>query len=213
MLSARDVPKRFWPEAVNWATYVMNISPTFTVQDMTPEEAWSGLKPSVHHFRVFGCLAHVHIPDVHRKKLDGKSIKCVLLGVSEESKAYKLYNPSEKRIIVSRDVIFEELKSWNWNKKTHSNSINHDIDIEEDSDIEAQDNQQVTAHENQPVDGEIDMDTSQTSEESNEESENDNDNILPPRTRQPPGYLRDYDTNTGEEGNMIHHFALFSSNE
>ncbi|MCI87962.1 retrovirus-related pol polyprotein from transposon tnt 1-94, partial [Trifolium medium] len=47
---------------------------------MTPEEAWSGVKPSVHHFRVFGCLAHTHVPDVHRKKLDGRSIKCVLLG-------------------------------------------------------------------------------------------------------------------------------------
>ncbi|PNX64970.1 retrovirus-related Pol polyprotein from transposon TNT 1-94, partial [Trifolium pratense] len=47
---------------------------------MTPEEAWSGRKPSVNHFRVFGCLAHVHIPDSQRKKLDSKSKKCVLLG-------------------------------------------------------------------------------------------------------------------------------------
>jgi hypothetical protein len=113
MMSARGVPKRFWPEAVNWATYVMNRSPTFAVQDITPEEAWSGSKPSVHHFRVFGCLAHVHIPDVHRKKLDGKSIKCILLGLSEESKAYKLYNPLEKKILISRDVVFEEMKCWN----------------------------------------------------------------------------------------------------
>ncbi|GAU36464.1 hypothetical protein TSUD_166300 [Trifolium subterraneum] len=42
MISARNVPKRFWPEAVNWATYVMNRSPTHVVQDVTPEEAWSG---------------------------------------------------------------------------------------------------------------------------------------------------------------------------
>jgi transposase InsO family protein len=110
MIVARGVPKTFWPEAVKWAAYVMNRCPTFAVKDMTPEEAWSGSKPSVHHFRVFGCLAHVHVPDVHRKKLDGKSIKCVLLGVSEESKAYKLFEPVEKRIIVSRDVIFEESK-------------------------------------------------------------------------------------------------------
>jgi transposase InsO family protein len=39
MLSARDVPKRFWPEAVKWGTYVMNRCPTFVVKDITPEEA------------------------------------------------------------------------------------------------------------------------------------------------------------------------------
>lgn len=64
----------------------------------------------MHHFRIFGCLAHVHVPDVHRRKLDNKSIKCVLLSISEESEAYKLYNPIERKIIVIRDVIFEESK-------------------------------------------------------------------------------------------------------
>ncbi|GAU44523.1 hypothetical protein TSUD_82300 [Trifolium subterraneum] len=57
-----------------------NISPTLAVKDITPEEAWSGSRPSVHHFRIFGCLEHVHIPDAHRTKLDGKSITCVHLG-------------------------------------------------------------------------------------------------------------------------------------
>ncbi|MCI16981.1 retrovirus-related pol polyprotein from transposon tnt 1-94, partial [Trifolium medium] len=84
IISARSIPKKFWPEAVKWVTYVMNRCPTHAVKDLTPEEAWSGVKPFVHHFRVFGCLAHVHIPDVHRKKLDSKSIACVLLGESEE---------------------------------------------------------------------------------------------------------------------------------
>jgi hypothetical protein len=48
------------------------------------------------------------VPDAQRKKLDVKSIKCVFLGVSEESKAYRLYNPVTKKIIISRDVIFVE---------------------------------------------------------------------------------------------------------
>ncbi|PNY16189.1 putative CC-NBS-LRR resistance protein [Trifolium pratense] len=59
MISARGVPKRFWPEAVKWAAYVMNRSPTLSVKDVTPEEAWSGKKPSVHHFKTFGCIGHV----------------------------------------------------------------------------------------------------------------------------------------------------------
>ena len=83
LLAGRDVPKLFWLEAVKWATYVLNRSPTLSAKDITPEEAWSDKKPSVKHFRVFGCITYVHIPDVHRKKLDNKSIKCVHLDVSE----------------------------------------------------------------------------------------------------------------------------------
>lgn len=41
-------------------------------------------------------------------KLDDKSVKCVLLGVSEELKAYTLFDPNTKKIIVRRDVIFNE---------------------------------------------------------------------------------------------------------
>jgi hypothetical protein len=92
-LSGKEVPKEFWPEAINWSIYVLNRSPTLAVKDVTPEEAWSGIKPCVDHFHVFGCVAHVHMPDSKKKKLDNKSFRCVLLGVSEESKAYRLYDP------------------------------------------------------------------------------------------------------------------------
>ena len=83
---------------------------------MTLEEAWSGVKPSVEHFRVFGCISHVHVLDIKRTKLEDKSFTCVLLGVSEESKAYRLYDPIAKKIVISRDVVFEEDKSWDWDK-------------------------------------------------------------------------------------------------
>ena len=68
MLSGKEVPKEFWPEAINWSIYVLNRSPTLAVKDITPEEAWSGIKPCVDHFRVFGCVAHVHMPDSKKKK-------------------------------------------------------------------------------------------------------------------------------------------------
>jgi len=63
MLYEKNIPKTFWPEAVNWVVHILNRCPTIAIKNKTPEEAWSGLKPSVGYFRVFGCLAHVHIPD------------------------------------------------------------------------------------------------------------------------------------------------------
>lgn len=51
---------------------------------------------------------------VQRIKLDNQSSICVFLGVNEESKGYRLYNPITKKVVVSRDVIFEKDKQWDW---------------------------------------------------------------------------------------------------
>ena len=65
----------------------------------------------VEYFRIFGCVALVHVPDQRRSKLDDKSRKCVFLRVSDESKAWRLYDPVSKKIIVNKDVVFEEEES------------------------------------------------------------------------------------------------------
>ncbi|CAL9000240.1 unnamed protein product [Prunus brigantina] len=80
MLDEKKIPKLFWPEAVNWTVHVLNRSPIFAVKNKTPEEAWSGYKPSVDHFRIFGCISHVHVLDSRRIKLDDKSLKCIFFG-------------------------------------------------------------------------------------------------------------------------------------
>ncbi|CAL2226145.1 unnamed protein product [Prunus armeniaca] len=127
MLAEKKIPKLFWPEAVNWTMHVLNRSPTFAVKNKTPEEAWSGYKPSVDHFRIFGCISHVHVPDSRRIKLDDKSLKCIFFGVSEESKAYRLFDPVSQKVIVSRDVVFNENQSWNWDE-SHEEAILADLE-------------------------------------------------------------------------------------
>lgn len=77
--------KTLWPEAVNLVVHVLNRSPTLVVKDKTPEETKSGVKSLVQYFRIFGCTSYVHVPYSTRTKLDGKSLWCVLLGLSEES--------------------------------------------------------------------------------------------------------------------------------
>ena len=111
MLIERRVPYAFWHETVNWTVYLFNRSPTLAVKDKTPEEAWENRTPSVQHLKVFRCIGYVHNNDQKRKKLDNKSVKCVHLGMSKESKAYRMYNPVTKKILVSRDVVFDENES------------------------------------------------------------------------------------------------------
>ena len=37
------------------------------------------------------------------------------LGVSEEYKAYKVFNPLTKKVVTSKDVVFDEENTWDWN--------------------------------------------------------------------------------------------------
>ncbi|RVW22917.1 Retrovirus-related Pol polyprotein from transposon RE2 [Vitis vinifera] len=90
---------------------------------MTPEEAWSGRKPTVDHFRIFGCIAYAHIPNEKMRKPENKGEKCIFLGVSDKSKAYKLYNPNTMKIVISCDVTI----GVKWFYKTKLNE-NGDVD-------------------------------------------------------------------------------------
>ena len=47
-----------------------------------------------------------------RRKLNDKSQKCIFVGYSEESKAYRFYNPITKKYVTSRDVVFKEEETW-----------------------------------------------------------------------------------------------------
>jgi hypothetical protein len=101
------------------AVYVKNVSPTRALDRKlggTPYEAWHGKQPDVKHLRVFGCLK--------RTKLDYKSKAHIFIGYSLTSKAYRLYDPITKKLVVSRDVIFRE-------QARYSPSIQEEIDLQE----------------------------------------------------------------------------------
>jgi transposase InsO family protein len=113
MLFEKGLPKAFWPEAVNTAVYLMNRCPTKAIWKKTPFEAWSGRTPSVNHLKVFGCVCYAQIPKQKRTKLEETSEKCVFIGYSSMSKGYRLYNLKTNKVIISRDVVFDEKAFWN----------------------------------------------------------------------------------------------------
>jgi len=84
---------------------------------MTPKARWRKQTLAVDYFRIFGCIAYAHVPDQKRKKLVDKGVKCVFIGISDQSKAYKLYDPITKKIIISRNVIFDEEQFWPWSEE------------------------------------------------------------------------------------------------
>lgn len=108
MIHASHINIRFWGEAIMCATYVLNRTGTRTLDNKTPFEAWHKVKPSVSHLRIFGCDAYVHVPKALRKKLEPKSRKGLMMGYSETSKAYRIWDIDSRKIVEARDVLFNE---------------------------------------------------------------------------------------------------------
>ena len=120
MLKAMRVPAKFWGEVVLTAVYVLNRSPTKSLNNMTPFEAWHKRKPKVSHLRTFGCVAHVKHVGPGLNKLSDRSSKMVFIGYESGTKEHELYDPSVGRLVISRDIIFEENQAWDWTNAASS---------------------------------------------------------------------------------------------
>ncbi|KAG8472564.1 hypothetical protein CXB51_034519 [Gossypium anomalum] len=55
--------------------------------------------------KIFGCLAYTHVDN---GKLEPRSIKCVFLGYKAGVNGHKLWCPENRKVVISRDVVFDE---------------------------------------------------------------------------------------------------------
>ncbi|MCH81779.1 hypothetical protein A2U01_0002571 [Trifolium medium] len=127
MLKQKNMPHKFWGEAVNTAAYILNKCPTKKLKLKVPEEAWSSRKPSVKHLKVFGSLCYNHVPDVKRSKLDDKSETMIFIGYHPTG-AYKLFNPITNKVVISRDVKVIDSEAWDWDNGQKC-SVNHNHSV------------------------------------------------------------------------------------
>jgi hypothetical protein len=58
--------------------------------------------------RIFGYPVYIHVPVEKRTKLEPSGKKGIFVGYSETSKAYRIFIPTQRKIIVSKDVKFDE---------------------------------------------------------------------------------------------------------
>ena len=105
MLSNSGLDRRVWAEAASTACYLINRSPCITLGKKTPIEIWSGSPADYSQLRVFCCTAYAHIDN---GKLEPRATKCIFLGYQPGVKGYKLWNPQTHKVVLSRNVIFNE---------------------------------------------------------------------------------------------------------
>jgi hypothetical protein len=100
------IDKVMWEEAAHHAVYLLNITPSRSLGNITPHEDGYGVVPDVSKLRVFGCVAFATLP--HPKKLDDKAVRATNLGHIGYRK-YRLLLPGpEYKIFVATSVKFDE---------------------------------------------------------------------------------------------------------
>ncbi|WVZ58992.1 hypothetical protein U9M48_009202 [Paspalum notatum var. saurae] len=92
MLKAKGMPAAFWGEAVMTAVYILNRASTKALDV---------------------ALAQARLTKPGLSKLEDRR-PMMLLGYEAGSKAYRMYDPVERRVVISRDVVFNESASWDW---------------------------------------------------------------------------------------------------
>lgn len=147
MLIHKNAPDILWGEALLTIVYVLNRSVNSITIDKTPFELYIGRKPKVGHVKVFGCISNVKTQikkrSGYQKKYEHRASKSIFVGYEDYDYTYRVYNLQSKKIIISRDVIYDELTGYSGktsyseidvfiNSREDSTSIASDIESEEE---------------------------------------------------------------------------------
>jgi hypothetical protein len=118
------LPSFLWPEAAKTAIYIQNRLPHRSISWQSPYEAlatylgdkalyWLQLKPDLSNIRIFGCKAYVRINKLLRlAKLAPRAAIGYLVGY-EAYNIWRIWIPTNRRIIRARDVQFNEQEFYN----------------------------------------------------------------------------------------------------
>ncbi|GJZ88807.1 putative RNA-directed DNA polymerase [Tanacetum coccineum] len=118
LVSHAWLPASFWGEALNTAGL----------------ERQRCFIPS---FTSFGCKAFMHIPKDERSKLDVNTKPCMFLRYGQDRFGYRLYDPVQKRLVRSQDVVFEEDQTLKDNNEEHDKEHGaDDVDAHEQPNLD-----------------------------------------------------------------------------
>jgi transposase InsO family protein len=107
MLDEHRTPRRFWTDAISTTCYISNLIFLRSILHLTPFELRFGRKPSVSHFRPFGCKCFV-LKCGNLDKFESRSFDDILLRYIPHGRSYRVYNVETNTIGELCDVTFDE---------------------------------------------------------------------------------------------------------
>src|SRR3954463_10510526 len=108
MINETNMAKHFWEEEINTACYIQSRISIRAILNKTPYELWKNRKPNISYFYPFGCICYILNTKDHLYKFDSKAQKCFLLGYSEFSKGYIVYNTKTLLVEESINIRFDD---------------------------------------------------------------------------------------------------------
>ena len=111
MLHDQGLPLHLWVEACNTLVYLHNRSLHHILGMKTPEEAFSGTRLNVGHFKIFGSSVYFHVTKDAWKNLELTTELGILAGYTDTPHNYQVYLPTSRRTVVRRDLKFDEQKA------------------------------------------------------------------------------------------------------
>jgi transposase InsO family protein len=113
-----NLPENLWPEIIAAAGYLLNRTPTkqldwkSPIQVLQDHRGVANPKPNIAHLRVYGCRAYPLIRKIPKKqKLRPRAQIGYLVGY-DSSNIFRIWVPQDKKIIVTRDVTFDESRKY-----------------------------------------------------------------------------------------------------
>nr|GEW70675.1 retrovirus-related Pol polyprotein from transposon TNT 1-94 [Tanacetum cinerariifolium] len=108
MLNEQSLPQKFWCNAVDTSTYILNQIIIRALLGNTPYELLRGRKLTLDYFKVFESKCFILNTKDYLTKFDSKSYEGVFLCYSQNSKAYIILNKYTMKIEESLNVTFNE---------------------------------------------------------------------------------------------------------
>ncbi|SGY15854.1 BQ5605_C012g06682 [Microbotryum silenes-dioicae] len=108
LLYSSGADSRLWGEAALYYVHCKNLMPHAGIGGEIPDTRWHGFAPDISTLRAFGCRAWHHLPSAKRTDLDPKAVPLLFVGFDQHAKAFRLFEPSTRRIQLSRNVVFRE---------------------------------------------------------------------------------------------------------
>jgi hypothetical protein len=116
------LPEELWPEIVRAAVYLYNRTPIRGKNWKSPYECFFETKPVNIHLRVYGCKSYAMTTKAKKKeerlhRLNPRAWIGYLVGYSSTNQ-YRIWVPFLNRVVITRDVIFDERIVFDGDSKT-----------------------------------------------------------------------------------------------
>jgi len=106
-LAQSGLPKQFWVDAFLTSIFIINRLPTKVLDYLSPFERLFHIPPDFTYFRAFGCQCFPYLRPYSTDKLSYRSTPCIFIGYCSNHKGFRCFDPSSRRVYISRNVIFD----------------------------------------------------------------------------------------------------------